>query len=222
MAAFARSQRRLLRAGGGPSLHLASLIALTYAGNAIAMVPTVAVLVALRDARIRRALDRLVLATWRVTRRAVHRGSSGAEGTFEELLDRVAALRLPRLQYLEVFALALWNWVADCLCLGIAVLATGADLPWHVIFLAYGAGVAAGSLGLTPGGLGIVEAALTAALVGAGIKADHALAAVLIYRLISFWLVMACGWAVMGVLLRKEYRDGATQPSNAVSNDQVP
>jgi uncharacterized protein (TIRG00374 family) len=293
MAAFARSQRRLLRAGGGPSLHLASLIAVTYAGNAIsvtlplagpefaagftfrelrrrgiepavagwalavsgvlssaafavvlaggavasgspaaatlgfggavvAMVPTVAVLVALRDARFRSVLDRLILATWRVSRRAVHRDSGRAEDAFEEFLNRVATLRLPRLQYVEVFALALWNWVADCLCLGLAVLATGAGVPWHVIFLAYGAAVAAGSLGLTPGGLGIVEAALTAALVGAGVKTDHALAAVVIYRLISFWLVMASGWAVMGVLLRKEHRDTKREASHQRGNtDQV-
>jgi hypothetical protein len=180
---------------------------LGFGGAAIAMVPTVAALVALRDARVRRVLDRLIIAAWRVWRRAVHRDSGGAEFAFEEFLDQVAALRLPRLQYVEVFALAIWNWVADCLCLGLAVLATGAGVPWHVIFLAYGAGVAAGSLGLAPGGLGIVEAALTAALVGAGVKADHALAAVLIYRVISFWLVMACGWAVMGVLLRKEQRE---------------
>jgi uncharacterized protein (TIRG00374 family) len=60
----------------------------------------------------------------------------------------------------------------------------------------------AGSIGLTPGGLGIVEAALSAALVAAGIRGDHALAAVLVYRLISFWLVMVGGWAVMAVLTR--------------------
>jgi putative heme transporter len=278
MAAFARSQRRLLRAGGGPSLHLTSLIAVTYAGNAIsvslplagpefaagftfrelrrrgiepavagwalamsgvlstaafaavltagavasgsptaatlgfggaavAMVPTVVVLVALRDAGVRRRLERLIVAARRVWGRAFHRDLGGAEAAFEGFLDQLAALRLPRLQYVEAFALAVGNWVADCLCLGVAVLATGTGVPWHVIFLAYGAGVAAGSLGLVPGGVGIVEAALTAALVGAGVKADHALAAVLVYRLISFWLVMASGWALMGVLLRKEHRE---------------
>jgi uncharacterized protein (TIRG00374 family) len=117
-------------------------------------------------------------------------------------LDRVAAVRLPRLQYLEVFALALWNWVADCLCLACAIRATGTPIPWPGLFLAYGAAMSAGSIGLTPGGLGIMEAALSAALVAAGIKAHHALAAVLVYRFISFWLVMAAGWAVMAFLIR--------------------
>jgi uncharacterized protein (TIRG00374 family) len=60
----------------------------------------------------------------------------------------------------------------------------------------------AGSIGLTPGGLGIIEVALSAALVAAGLKGHHALASVLVYRLISFWLVMAAGWVVLGVLTR--------------------
>ena len=36
MAAFARTQRRLLRAGGTP-VHLSSVMAVTYAGNAISV-----------------------------------------------------------------------------------------------------------------------------------------------------------------------------------------
>ena len=51
--------------------------------------------------------------------------------------------------------------------------------------------MAAGSIGLTPGGLGVIEAALAAGLVAIGVTGHHALAAVLLYRLISFWLVMA-------------------------------
>lgn len=65
---------------------------------------------------------------------------------------------------------------------------------------ATGVGMTAGSIGLTPGGLGVVEAALSAALVAAGMRGDHALTAVVLYRLISFWLVMIGGWAVLAVL----------------------
>jgi uncharacterized protein (TIRG00374 family) len=114
----------------------------------------------------------------------------------------VASLSLPRLQYAKVMALALWNWVADCLCLAFAIRAIGAQIPWQGLFLAYSAGMAAASIGLTPGGLGVVEAALSAALVAAGIKGHSALAAVLVYRLISFWLVMTIGWAFVAILTR--------------------
>ena len=47
------------------------------------------------------------------------------------------------------------------------------------------------------------SAAFAAALVGAGLKAHHALAAVLAYRLVSFWLVMTVGWLVMLLVTRR-------------------
>jgi len=58
----------------------------------------------------------------------------------------------------------------------------------------------AGSIGLTPGGLGVVEAALAAALVASGLGGQVALNSVLLYRLISFWLVVVAGWALLAVL----------------------
>lgn len=273
MAAFARSQRRLLRAGGS-DVHLTSMMAVTYAGNAISvslplagaevatgyafrefrrrgvdpavaswalavsgifssfafaivlaagalvsgsavaaalglvaavvsLIPTFAVLAALRYRTARRLLNRLMAWLVRLSRRLFNRPAPEAEDALERLLERIAQLSLPRLQYAEVLALAIWNWVADCFCLAAAIRATGSHIPWQGLLLAYGAGMTAGSIGLTPGGLGIIEAALAAALVTAGITGHHALAAVLVYRLVSFWLVMAAGWAVMGLLARR-------------------
>lgn len=98
--------------------------------------------------------------------------------------------------------LAVWNWVADCLCLAFSIRAIGVDVPWQGLVLAYGAGMAAASVGLTPGGLGVVEAVLSGSLVAVGMKGHSALAAVLVYRLISFWLVMTVGWAVAATLTR--------------------
>jgi putative heme transporter len=112
----------------------------------------------------------------------------------------------------EIFALSVWNWVADCLCLAAAISATGSHPPWRGRFLAYGVGMAAGSIGLTPGGLGVIEAALAAGLVAIGVTGHHALAAVLLFGLISFWLVMAGGWASMAVLVRRGHR-GKPAPS---------
>jgi uncharacterized protein (TIRG00374 family) len=166
------------------------------------MVPAVAVLVALRYRSVRHAVNRILSRLLRACRRWFHRPGPQADGAFERFLDRVASIRLPRLQYAEVFGLALWNWVADCLCLAAAIRATGAAVPWQGLFLAYTAGMTAASLGLTPGGLGIIEAALAAALVGAGVKAHRAMAAVVTYRLVSFWLVMTAGWIVMFVVTR--------------------
>ena len=125
-------------------------------------------LAALRYQAVRHALNRLLARLIALSRRFFHGPGPEMENALEQFLDRIAAIRLPRVQYAEVFALALWNWVADCLCLACCIRATGNHIPWQGLFLAYGATMTAGSVGLTPGGLGIIEAVLSAALVTAG------------------------------------------------------
>ena len=49
----------------------------------------------------------------------------------------------------------------------------------------------------TPGGVGGVEAALTAALTGAGIDSGLAFSVVLIFRLVSYWLPVPFGWIAL-------------------------
>ena len=85
------------------------------------------------------------------------------------------------------------NWLADCACLACAIKATGEPVPWAGLLLAYGAAAVAGSTGVTPGGFLIVEAALTAALAATGMAPARALAAVLAYRLVNFWMIMLGG-----------------------------
>jgi uncharacterized protein (TIRG00374 family) len=189
-------------AGGALASGSATAAFVGLVGAVVSLLPAVAVLVALRYRSVRHAVNWILSRLLRVCRRLFHRPGPQADGAFERFLDRVASIRLPRLQYAEVFGLALWNWVADCLCLAAAIRATGAAVPWQGLFLAYTAGMTAASLGLTPGGLGIIEAALAAALVGAGVKAHRAMAAVVTYRLVSFWLVMTAGWIVMFVVTR--------------------
>ena len=46
----------------------------------------------------------------------------------------------------------------------------------------------------TPGGVGAVEAALTAALTGAGAPPADALSAVFVFRLATYWLPIPFGW----------------------------
>ena len=70
----------------------------------------------------------------------------------------------------------------------------------------WSAGQAAGSLAFTPGGVGIVEAALIAAMVGAGLPAARAAVAVMIYRMISLWLVVLAGWIFYIVIRSRRAR----------------
>ncbi len=57
----------------------------------------------------------------------------------------------------------------------------------------------------TPGGLGAIEAALVAGLTGIGLAPGPAVSAVLTYRLATYWLPVAPGWACWRLLQRRDY-----------------
>jgi uncharacterized protein (TIRG00374 family) len=104
-------------------------------------------------------------------------------------------------------SLALANWLTDAGVFAASIYAVGAPVPWRALLLVYGSGAVVRSLGITPGGLGLVEGTLCLGLVGAGLHSGAALASVLLYRLISFWMVAAAGWVVL-LCLRGERRVG--------------
>jgi uncharacterized protein (TIRG00374 family) len=65
-------------------------------------------------------------------------------------------------------------------------------------------GSAVGSVVPTPGGLGAVEVALSGALNAiAQVPTAYAVSAVLLFRLLTFWLPIPFGWAAMNYLQRK-------------------
>src|SRR5690242_8252450 len=55
----------------------------------------------------------------------------------------------------------------------------------------------------TPGGLGAMEAALVAGLTGVGMDSGIAVAAVLAYRLLTYWLPILPGWLSFHALERR-------------------
>ena len=55
----------------------------------------------------------------------------------------------------------------------------------------------------TPGGVGVVEAVLLASLTGIGVPSGPALAAVLLYRVATFWLPILPGFLSFRVLTRR-------------------
>ena len=88
------------------------------------------------------------------------------------------------------------------LCLAACVAAFGRSVPIASIAVVYLTGSAIGSILPTPGGLGGVEAALTAGLTAAGLPGAVAVSAVLLFRLITFWLPVPFGWAALSYLER--------------------
>jgi uncharacterized membrane protein YbhN (UPF0104 family) len=72
-------------------------------------------------------------------------------------------------------------------------------LPAAIVYLA---GNTVGSFAPTPGGLGAIEAVLTAGLTAIGVPAHEAIPAVLIFRITTFWLPIPAGWISYTVLQR--------------------
>jgi putative heme transporter len=102
--------------------------------------------------------------------------------------------------------LATINWVADIVALAVAFVALGLDVPWQGLLLAYALTQVATSVPLLPGSLGVAEGSMAGALVCAGVHPTAALAGVLVYRLVSFWLVLPTGWLAWMCLRRDEAR----------------
>ena len=89
--------------------------------------------------------------------------------------------------------LFLSGWLADAACLAAAFVAVGGTPPWSIFLMAYSAAQLVAFLPITPGGIGLVEGSLTLTLAAGGGTHAHVLAAVLLYRLISYWGTLPAG-----------------------------
>ena len=94
---------------------------------------------------------------------------------------------------------------AYILCLAACIQALGGSASLASIALVYLTGSALGSAVPTPGGLGAVEAALSAGLTAAGLPGATAVSAVLLFRTLTFWLSVLVGWGAFNYLERHEY-----------------
>jgi len=181
------------------------------AGAVVFIIPGAAVLLALRFEDVRALLHRVIARLVGFSRSIFGVPANGVDG-LDGFLDRVASIRMPWLTYAEVFGLAVLNWAADCAALAFSIRAMGLPVPWDNLLLVYGAGAAVGSTGITPGGFALVELALTAALTATGLHRSPALAAVLAYRLVNFWLVLVAGWILMAILAHRRAGPGGSSP----------
>ena len=94
-------------------------------------------------------------------------------------------------------------------CLGLACWTVGGDPSLAGLLIAFTAAKAVASVPLAPGGLGFVDGTLIATLTAAGMSASQSLAAVFVYRMVSFVIVAVVGWIVIAVLYRSHRIDDA-------------
>jgi undecaprenyl-diphosphatase len=90
-------------------------------------------------------------------------------------------------------------------CLYVSTRALGGELGLLTVGTVYLAAAAVAAAAPTPGGLGALEAALVAGLVGAGMDHTVAVPAVFLYRLATFWLPVLPGWVAFTWLRRSHH-----------------
>ncbi|MFJ1863308.1 YbhN family protein [Streptomyces sp. NPDC088097] len=90
-----------------------------------------------------------------------------------------------------------------CLDASIRAFGGGENISYASIAVVFLAGNALGSAAPTPGGIGAVEGTLTLGLVAAGMQGDVAFSAVLLFRVMTFWLPVLPGWISFNFLTRK-------------------
>jgi glycosyltransferase 2 family protein len=89
-------------------------------------------------------------------------------------------------------------------CLAVCVHAFGGSLPFVAVAVVYLTGNAIGSAVPIPGGIGTVDAALSAGLTAAGLHGTVAFSSVLLFRTVTFWLPVPVGWTALNYLQRHE------------------
>jgi uncharacterized protein (TIRG00374 family) len=81
----------------------------------------------------------------------------------------------------------------DLLCLHFVFVAAGQHLHLSVLIAGYGVPLLLGRASFLPGGIAVIEVAMSALYGGLGVPANAAIVSVLVYRLISFWLPAVSG-----------------------------
>ena len=102
----------------------------------------------------------------------------------------------------RALAATLGRWFLDFGCLLAVLKALNALGRPGLVLLAFCAAQLLAQIPVTPGGLGFVEAGLTATLALAGVPAGDAVVATFVYRLFSYWLQLPFGLLGLGLNVR--------------------
>ena len=121
-----------------------------------------------------------------------------------QVIPRLLDVAQRRAKLVEGIGGALLVSVAYILCLAASVRAMGVSyVPIASIAVVYLTGNAVGSIVPIPGGVGAIETAMSLGLTAAGLPGGTAIAAVVLFRTVSFWLPAPAGWAAFNYLQRK-------------------
>jgi putative heme transporter len=165
----------------------------------------------------------VALAIRRVERVALRFGRGPHDGADTpsrcDLVTRLRAARLGRLQSASALTAATSNWALDWVTLVASLAAIGVPITLGRTLLVYATVQLVGAASVLPGNLGLAEGGLTLAVAAAGAPVGTAVAGVLLYRVISYWLLLPLGWCAwlilrghLGLSLTSAHRAAAESP----------
>ena len=147
------------------------------------------------------ALVGIVLATRQGRRFAVAKLWPGLRSAYASL----AAVAVSPVKLAMLFGGSALVTLAYIGGLAASVQAFGGAVPIAALGAVYLGASAIAAASPTPGGLGAIETALIAGLMGIGLASGPAVSAVLLYRLATYWLPVVPGWLCLRLLQRGDY-----------------
>lgn len=117
--------------------------------------------------------------------------------TVVEVKDQFVSYGKRPLSLIGALSTSLVLTLCNVLALFYCLHALGLYIAFPAVLLVFTLGVSAGAAVPTPGGLGGFEAGLAAGFVAYGLDPAPALAAALLYRLVSYWLPLIVGAAAL-------------------------
>ncbi|MEX1142487.1 MAG: lysylphosphatidylglycerol synthase transmembrane domain-containing protein [Thermoleophilaceae bacterium] len=140
--------------------------------------------------------------TFERLRNRARRGAQPVRGVAERLVaerDELLATLGP--SWREALAATVGRWAFDYASLLAALAAVGSTPRPALVLLAFATAQVLTQVPITPGGLGFVEAGLTATLTLAGVPPGKAVLATFAYRLFTYWLPLPLG--LLGAALHR-------------------
>jgi uncharacterized protein (TIRG00374 family) len=152
-----------------------------------------------RPTRLRLRAAQVAHIVNRVWRREVVK-ERHIDGWIDNLLIGMRRMTSHRGSFRTTLVLACAFWFFDMLCLWCTFQAFGYTIGVGHLLVAYVVAYSIGTLAPTPGGLGAVEGILIALFVSFGVPSAVAVAVVLVYRIINFWLPIPPGFLAYAIV----------------------
>jgi len=187
--------------GGGAEPVLLSVLSVVFAGSAGA------VALFRRPHLLVRAIDWFELHLGRRLGRVVAEAAKSIRDTAHFLTHVHPSIGT----WMTAYGLSALNWLLDVLSLALAFQAVGGPIPWGAVLLAFAGSKVIMSIGITPGGLGIVEGGLVATFVAYGTKGSTAAAASLVYRGLTLIGLVGTGWVCVAILAAETHHQAGVE-----------